>query len=182
MADIGEDVELGEVLLILGAVAIGGYLLYKLISALPGAIGLSVTNLEPTFTSKDGATLGVRCVVPAIINSGQVTDSMRAAIKAEEVKSFPGIPRAQVEANVDWAVNATNAEAAKGPNALQYAVNYWTGLNWGVQSCKPKVIACSGCGAVPGQCCVTYVAANGQGPCGVMISACCPIFARPCGS
>lgn len=127
MAETGEEtIDLGLVLLILVAVGIGIYLLSKGIKGLGDGI------------AKTFGLQGASCVVSAITNPGQVTQAQADAIKACQEKTFPGICKKTVDANVDWAVNATNNQNANGPNAFQYAVNYWFGSSWGVPDATCK--------------------------------------------
>lgn len=167
MADIGEDFELGEILAILLAVIVIGYFVYKALGSFSCGVkkltGLCLFSVNPTFDEATGATLGLKCVAPAILQSGRVTPDMVAAIKLEQEKAFPGIPKACVDADVDAAVASINREAAKGPNFLQYAVNYWFGTSFGV--CTPSTATgdpstsastgCCGPATPPVVCCIT---------------------------
>jgi hypothetical protein len=123
---IGEDIDGGEVVLVVIALGIGLYYVSKALKA----AGLS-GGFSPTFDNTSGAQLGLSCVVPSIINSGTISPSMANAIIANQIQTFPGIDPAIVKANTQKDIDITNAQAANGPNAFQVAVNSFFGTNYG---------------------------------------------------
>lgn len=122
------DFELGEVILILGVVGVGLYFVYKAFSGLGCYLQLS-GGVKPTIDAQ-GAHLGYGCIPQAALD-GAVTPAMVDALKARQEQAFPGVPKSQVDADVDWAVAAVQKANDAGPNTLQYAFNYWFGTNFG---------------------------------------------------
>lgn len=114
MADVGEDVELGEVLLILGAIGVGIYLLYKFFSSPAAKAAVDQTALA---LQGKGCTAKVG-PVPGIIGATQ----------AQVCAANAAGKKLQAGGSVIWSCGSCYDYAEPDGDVVQVRKSFWGSL------------------------------------------------------